>query len=97
VADRQAQLESSGPRRGRLNGEKGFEMNAVDTILFRIRRSGRAWLVMEETHEHALGGIFSTLAAALQFVDGEAARYQQAEAVVDLSRASSPLKPPARR
>ncbi|HTQ47718.1 MAG TPA: hypothetical protein VMI75_33405 [Polyangiaceae bacterium] len=61
-------------------------MNTADTVSFRIRRSGRAWLVMEETHERALGGIFSTLAAALEFVDGEAARYQQAEAIVDLSR-----------
>lgn len=60
-------------------------MNAADMVLFRIRRSGREWLVMEETHEHALGGIFSTLAAALEFVDGEAARYRQAEAIVDLS------------
>jgi hypothetical protein len=60
-------------------------MNVAEMVSFRIRRSGRAWLVMEETH-HALGGIFSTLAAALEFVDGEAARYRQAEAVVDLSR-----------
>jgi len=65
-------------------------MNTADTVSFRIRRSGRAWLVMEETHGCALGGIFSTLAAALEFVDGEAARYQQAEAIVDLSRITRP-------
>jgi len=63
-------------------------MNAADTISFRIRRSGRAWLVMEETHERSLGGIFSTLVAALEFVDGESARYRQAEAIVDLTRVS---------
>jgi hypothetical protein len=68
-------------------------MNAADAILFRIRRSGRAWLVMEETHESAVGGIFSTLVAALEFVDGESARYRQAEAIVDLSR----VRPPAPR
>jgi hypothetical protein len=73
-----------------LNDEKGFEspMNTADMVSFRIRRSGRAWLVMEETYECALGGIFSTLVAALEFVDGEAARYRQAEAIVDLSRVS---------
>jgi hypothetical protein len=63
-------------------------MSTTDAISFRIRRSGRAWLVLEETHDCALGGIFSTLVAALEFVDGEAARYQQAEAIVELSRAS---------
>ncbi len=62
-------------------------MNTTDAISFRIRRSGRAWLVMEETHDRALGGIFSTLAAALEFVDGEVARYRRAEAIVQLSRA----------
>ena len=62
--------------------------NTADAISFRIRRNGRVWLVLEDTHERALGGIFSTLAAALEFVDGEAARYRQAEAIVDLSRAS---------
>jgi hypothetical protein len=64
-------------------------MSATDAISFRIRRSGRAWVVLEETHARALGGIFSTLAAAIAFVDGEAARYRQAEAIIDLSRASS--------
>ncbi len=69
-------------------------MNTAESVVFRIRRSGRAWLVMEETHECALGGIFATLVAALEFVDGEAARYRQAQAIVDLSRA--PLTQPAR-
>jgi hypothetical protein len=63
-------------------------MSSADVISFRIRRNGRTWLVLEETHECALGGIFSTLAAALEFVDGEASRYRQAQAIVDLSRAS---------
>ena len=63
--------------------------STADAISFRIRRSGRVWLVLEDTAERALGGIFSTLAAALDFVDGEAARYRKAEAVVDLSRGAS--------
>lgn len=58
----------------------------AEVISFRIRRSGRTWLVFEETAARAIGGIFATLAAALDFVDGEAARYRSAQAIVDLSR-----------
>jgi hypothetical protein len=61
-------------------------MATAEAISFRIRRNGRVWLVLEETRQRALGGIFATLAAALEFVDGEAARYRKAEAIVDLSR-----------
>ena len=61
-------------------------MSTAEAISFRIRRDGRVWLVLEETKQRALGGIFATLAAALDFVDAEAARYQRAEAIVDLSR-----------
>jgi hypothetical protein len=54
---------------------------------FHIHRTPdrRTWVV-EEEGEGQLGGLFSTLAAALDYVDGEARRFEHARAVVELSR-----------
>ncbi len=49
---------------------------------FRIRQRGRTWVV-EETHSRQIGGIFSTLVAALEFIDGEAHRFREARTVIE--------------
>ena len=47
------------------------------------RESSRgSWVVEEEGHE--IGGMFATLVAALDFVDAESRRFQQARAIVQL-------------
>jgi hypothetical protein len=43
-----------------------------------------SWVVEEASHE--IGGVFATLVAALDFVDGEARRFREARAVIDLTR-----------
>jgi hypothetical protein len=53
---------------------------------FHIFREGGSWVVVEESSGHEIGGIFTTLVAALDFVDGEARRFLQARAVIELSR-----------
>jgi hypothetical protein len=51
---------------------------------FHIHRepSRGTWVVEEEGHE--IGGMFATLVAALDFVDGESRRFQEARAVIQL-------------
>jgi hypothetical protein len=59
---------------------------------FRIRRVGGTWVVFEENSGREIGGVFATLIAALDFVDGEARRFHQATAVIDLTpRAEAPI------
>ncbi len=53
------------------------------TVSFHIQRDGGAWVVADDGR--AIGGIFATLVAALDFVDREAARFRQARAVIELS------------
>jgi hypothetical protein len=52
---------------------------------FRIHREpGRgAWVVEEDGRE--IGGMFATLLAAIDFVDTESRRFQEARAVIELS------------
>ena len=49
----------------------------------------RAWVVEEEANRQ-IGGVFATLLAALDFVDGESRRFQGARAIIEFS-------PPAAR
>jgi hypothetical protein len=53
---------------------------------FHIHRepSRGAWVVEEEASRE-IGGIFATLIAALEFVDGESRRFQQARAVIEFA------------
>jgi hypothetical protein len=52
---------------------------------FRIHREpGRGtWVVEEDGRE--IGGMFATLVAAVDFVDTESRRFQEARAVIELS------------
>jgi hypothetical protein len=50
--------------------------------LFRIHPVRGEWVVEEQARE--IGGIFTTLVAALEFVAREARRFQGARAVIDL-------------
>ncbi len=54
-------------------------------VSFRIHREpGRGtWLVEEDRRE--VGGMFATLLAAIDFVDVESRRFQEARAVIELS------------
>jgi hypothetical protein len=52
-------------------------------MVFRIRPVRREWVVAEDAHE--IGGIFSTLVAALQFADREARRFQGARVIIEVS------------
>jgi hypothetical protein len=45
--------------------------------------------VVEEEGSREIGGIFATLVAALDFVDGESHRFHQARAVIELPRRAS--------
>jgi hypothetical protein len=56
----------------------------MGTASFRIRQRGGAWVV-EETHARQLGGIFSTLVAALEFIEGETHRFREACTVIEPS------------
>ena len=47
----------------------------MGTTSFSVRQRGGVWIV-EEVHTRQLGGIFATLIAALEFVDGEAHRFR---------------------
>jgi|HubBroStandDraft_4_1064222.scaffolds.fasta_scaffold531065_2 hypothetical protein len=61
---------------------------------FHIHRDpGHGTWVVEEEDNREIGGIFATLLAALDFVDGESRRFQVAQAVIELS----PREPAARR
>jgi hypothetical protein len=57
---------------------------------FRIRRDHGSWVVVEENSGHAIGGTFTTLVAALDFVDHEARRFLAARAVIELSPRTAP-------
>jgi hypothetical protein len=46
--------------------------------------------VVEENTGHAIGGTFTTLVAALDFVDHEARRFLDARAVIELSPRTAP-------
>jgi hypothetical protein len=52
---------------------------------FHIHRDHGSWVVVEENSGHEIGGIFTTLVAALDFVDHEARRFLEARAVIELS------------
>jgi hypothetical protein len=52
---------------------------------FRIHRDHGSWVVVEENSGREIGGLFSTLIAALDFVDHEARRFLEARAVIELS------------
>ncbi len=52
---------------------------------FHIHRDHGSWVVVEENSHREIGGIFTTLVAALNFVDGEARRFLRARAVIELS------------
>ena len=53
---------------------------------FHIHRDpGQGAWVVEEEDSRQIGGLFATLIAALDFVDGESRRFQQARAVIELS------------
>ncbi len=54
-------------------------------VSFRIHRERGSWVVVQESSGQEIGGIFTTLIAALNFVDGEARRFQQACAVIELT------------
>ncbi len=43
-----------------------------------------AWVVEEEANRQ-IGGVFATLVAALDFVDGESRRFQKSRAVIEFS------------
>jgi hypothetical protein len=59
---------------------------------FHIRRGHGSWIVSEENGGHAIGGVFATLIAALDFVDGESRRFGEATAVIELTpRADGPI------
>jgi hypothetical protein len=51
--------------------------------LFRIRPQGDSWTVVEETYGRELGGVFYTLAAALQFVARESRRFPVSRTVIE--------------
>jgi hypothetical protein len=53
---------------------------------FHIHRepSRGAWVVEEEASRE-IGGVFATLVAALDFVDGESRRFQRARAVIEFA------------
>ena len=61
----------------------------MGTASFRIRQRGGYWVV-EETHARQLGGIFSSLVAALEFIDGEAHRFREACTVIEPSPRLAP-------
>lgn len=70
----------------------------MSAVSFHIRRDGESWVVAQESGGRELGGIFSTLVAALEFVDGEACRFQDARAVIELSpRARTVASRPSHR
>ncbi len=68
----------------------------MSTASFHIRRDGATWVVVEESAGGEIGGIFSTLIAALEFVDGEACRFRQARAIIDLTPRAAPARPATR-
>jgi hypothetical protein len=57
---------------------------------FHIRRDHGSWIVVEENSGRGIGGVFTTLVAALDFVDGEARRFLAARAVIELSPRATP-------
>jgi hypothetical protein len=61
------------------------ELQAMGQASFHIHRDHGSWVVVEESSGHEIGGIFKTLVAALDFVDGEARRFLKARAVIELS------------
>jgi hypothetical protein len=54
------------------------------TALFLVRRGGRAWIV-EEVRSREIGGIFTSLVAALDFVEGASRRFAETCTVVEPS------------
>jgi hypothetical protein len=54
-------------------------------VSFHIHRDHGSWIVVQESSGHEIGGIFTTLVAALNFVDGEARRFEQVRAVIELT------------
>lgn len=56
----------------------------MGTALFLVRRRGRTWIV-EEVHSREIGGIFTSLIAALDFVEGETHRFPETCTVVEQS------------
>jgi hypothetical protein len=59
---------------------------------FHIHRDHGSWVVVEETSGRAIGGIFTTLVAALDFVDHEARRFLEARAVIEFSPRTAPAR-----
>jgi hypothetical protein len=57
---------------------------------FHIHRDHGSWVVVEETSGREIGGVFTTLIAALDFVDHEARRFLGARAVIELSPRTAP-------
>ncbi len=64
---------------------------------FHIHRDPRrrVWVVEEEGSRH-IGGLFATLAAAVDYVDKESSRFERARAVVEL-RSHSVFTQPGHR
>jgi hypothetical protein len=58
----------------------------MDRASFHIHRDPRrsGWVVIEEGHRE-IGGVFTTLIAALDFVGEEARRFRGAKAVIEFS------------
>ena len=52
---------------------------------FHVHRDRGSWVVVEENSGREIGGVFTTLVAALDFVDHEARRFVEARTVIDLS------------
>jgi hypothetical protein len=61
------------------------ELESMGHASFHIHRDQQSWVVVEESSGNEIGGIFKTLVAALDFVDGEARRFLKARAVIELS------------
>jgi hypothetical protein len=64
----------------------------MSRVSFHIHRRHGTWIVYEESSGREIGGIFATLIAALDFVDGESRRFGEATAVIELTpRADAPV------
>jgi hypothetical protein len=63
-----------------------MEARAMADASFHIHRDpGRGAWVVEEKESRHIGGLFATLAAALDYVDRESIRFERARAVIELS------------
>lgn len=60
----------------------------MDTALFLVRRRGRVWIV-EEVRSREIGGIFTSLVAALDFVASEAHSFPETCTVIEQSAAGA--------